>query len=78
MSESFIQRINPITKIIFNSSAKPKLSFVGSDKLANKHLQRYGIEVNQINYYKIKLGGDTHYFAFYLSADKKIADMRGY
>jgi CubicO group peptidase (beta-lactamase class C family) len=78
MSESFIQRINPITKIIFNSSAKPELSFVGSDKLANKHFQRYGIEVNQINYYKIKLGGDTHYFAFYLSADKKIADMRGY
>ena len=51
VTESFIGRINPITKLIFNPSAIPDLSFVGSDKLANKHLQRYGIEVKQINYY---------------------------
>ena len=47
-------------------------------KLANKHLERYGIEVKQINYYKIKLGPETHWLAIYLSADNKIADMRGY
>jgi len=78
VTESFIQRLNPITKIIFDPSVKPDLSFVGSDKIVTKHLQRYGIEVKQINYYKLRFGPETHYVAIYLSVDNKIADMRGY
>jgi hypothetical protein len=31
-----------------------------------------------LNYYKIKLGNETHYLAIYLDEENKITDMRGY
>jgi len=78
VTENFIQRVNPITKILFQSEiAKSDLSFVQSD-ITGKHLERYGVSIQKINYYKIKLGGETHYLAIYLATDNKIADMRGY
>ena len=79
VTENFIQRVNPIAKILFQGDgAKFDLSFVQSDKITNKHLERYGLPIQKINYYKIKVGGETHYLAIYLTADNKIADMRGY
>lgn len=77
VSESLIQRINPITKILFNGSTPADLSLIRSDKL-NRHVERYGLSVEKINYYKILLGNETHYLAIYLTADRKIADMQGY
>ncbi len=77
VSESLIQRINPITKILFNPSAPPDLSFIRSDKL-KRHVERYGSPIEKINYYKIVFGKETHYLAIYLTAGSRIADMQGY
>jgi D-alanyl-D-alanine carboxypeptidase len=77
ITESFIQRINPITKIIFAGS-DAEIQFSHTDQISAKKLERYGDAINKIKYYKIKLGGDTHYLAIYLTAENKIADMRGY
>lgn len=77
--ENFIQRINPITKLIFQGELpETALSFVQSDKITGRHLERNGLPIQKINYYKLKAGGETHYLAIYLTADNKIADMRGY
>jgi D-alanyl-D-alanine carboxypeptidase len=75
--ESLIQRINPITKVVFNRPQTPTLSFIYSDNLQTP-IERHNIAVNRINYYKVEFGGDTHYFAIYLTKDSKIADFRGY
>lgn len=76
VSETYTQRVNPITKLIFGG-AQPDLSFMGSDEITNS-LERYGVNVKKIIYYKLRLGGETHYLAFYIAADNKIADVRGY
>jgi CubicO group peptidase (beta-lactamase class C family) len=77
VTEGFIQRINPITKIIFASSVKPGLDFIASDIIRTKY-ERNGVQVKKINYYKIRLRNETHYLAIYFSEDNKIADLRGY
>jgi len=77
VTESLIQRINPITKIVFNGPETPRLSFISSDNLKTP-IERYGIVVNRINFYRTELGGETHYFAIYLTKENKIADFRGY
>ena len=77
VTEGFIQRINPITKIIFASSVKPGLDFIASDIIRTKY-ERNGVQVKKINYYKISLRNETHYLAIYFSDDNKIADLRGY
>jgi len=76
MTENFQQRINPITKIIFGG--KPKITFIHADKFDKKHLERFGVTVSKINYYKIQVENETHYLAIYLTPDNKITDMRGY
>jgi CubicO group peptidase (beta-lactamase class C family) len=76
VSETFIQRLNPITKMIFGGP-QPKLSFITSDEIRGS-LERYGVKMKKISYYKIQVENETHYLAFYLSVDNKIADMRGY
>ncbi len=80
VTTSFKQRINPITQIIFKPDprSKPSLYFIHTDKIKNNTLSRYGAQVEQINYYKIKIGGETHYLGIYFTADHKIADLRGY
>jgi CubicO group peptidase (beta-lactamase class C family) len=79
VTEEFIQRINPITKILLQDEIPSSaLRFIQSDKITGKHLERYGVSIQKINYYELKLGGETHYLAIYLAADNKIADMRGY
>ena len=80
VTASFKQRINPITKIIFkpDPSAKTSISFVTSDKMINKNLERYGMPIKKINYYKINIRNETHYLAIYITPNNKIADMRGY
>src|SRR4030095_328018 len=76
---SFKQRINPITKLLFNGqSAKPLLSFVHSDRIEKGTLLRYGAPVEKINYYKTTVENETHYLAIYFTTNNKIADMRGY
>jgi D-alanyl-D-alanine carboxypeptidase len=77
VAESFIQRVNPITKTLFNPAAAPNLSFLGSDKL-DRQVERYGVAIQKINYYKILFGPETHYLAIYFDAGNKIADLRGY
>jgi CubicO group peptidase (beta-lactamase class C family) len=77
VAEGLIQRMNPITKIVFNSPRPPALRFISSDSLAQT-IERYGAGVNRINYYRIELGGETHYLSLYLTPDNKIADVRGY
>ena len=56
VTASFKQRINPITKIIFKpgSSGQPSISFVYSDKMKKKNLERYGMAIQKINYYQNK------------------------
>ena len=76
VTASFKQRINPITKLVF-SGPKPILNFVHTDLITNK-LQRYGVPVKKIDYYKVRLKNETHYLAIYFTANNKIADMRGY
>ncbi len=78
VTESFMQRVNPIAKKIFSGPAKPAVIFVASDKMGKRRLERYGVSIQKINYYKIQWGPETHYFSIYLDADNKIADMRGY
>ena len=78
ITESFIQRINPITKILFAGNDNAEIHHIHTDQITAKKLQRYGEAINKINYYKIKLGGETHYLAIYLTAENKIADFRGY
>jgi len=77
VSEGLIQSINPITKIVFSAPEAPKLSFISSDNL-EKPVERHNIIVNKISYYRVELGGETHYFAIYLTKENKIADFRGY
>lgn len=77
VTDSYIQRINPITQKIFRGP-KPAVSFVSSDNIADRNLKRYGVAIQKINYYKVKLGPETHYLSIYLDAENKIADMRGY
>jgi len=76
VTASFKQRINPITKLVF-SGPKPILNFVHTDLITNK-LQRYGVPVKKIDYYRVRLKNETHYLAIYFTANNKIADMRGY
>ena len=80
VTTSFKQRINPITQIIFKpeTGSKLELHFVHTDRITNKTLTRYGAKVEKINYYKIKMRGETHYLAIYFTPDDRIADMRGY
>jgi D-alanyl-D-alanine carboxypeptidase len=80
VTESFKQRINPITKIIFkpDASANTSISFVSSDKMINRNLKRYEIPIQKINYYKINIRNETHYLAIYITSNNKIADVRGY
>jgi len=78
MTEALIQRINPITRILFNPDTKPDLKYLGSNNITGLHLERYGSEIKKIDYYKIRLGGETHYLAIYFSTEYKIADFRGY
>lgn len=76
VSDAYTQRLNPVTKMIF-AGMQPKLSFMGSEEMTGL-LERYGVKVRKLIYYKIELGNETHYLAFYLSGDNKIADLRGY
>jgi D-alanyl-D-alanine carboxypeptidase len=78
ITESFIQRINPITRIIFGGNDEPKINYIRTDQISARKLQRYGEVIIKINYYQIKLGGETHYLAIYVTAENKIADFRGY
>jgi D-alanyl-D-alanine carboxypeptidase len=79
VTASFKKRINPITKLLFKpqQGSKSSITYIHSDKV-NKNLSRYGMLIRKINYYKIKLGGETHYLAVYLTAENRVADMRGY
>jgi CubicO group peptidase (beta-lactamase class C family) len=77
-TESFLRRRNPMIKILFDPSAKPDINLVGSDEMTGTRLERYGMPIKKISYYKIKLRNETHYLALYLTASNKIADMRGY
>ena len=77
ITETLIQRFNPITRIIF-AGGQPDIQYIHTDKISANRLQRYGETINKINYYKIKLRGETHYLAIYLTGENKIADMRGY
>jgi D-alanyl-D-alanine carboxypeptidase len=75
----FKQRINPITKLLFNGQgARPLLTFVHLDRIENNTLLRYGVPVEKISYYKITVENETHYLAIYFTVNNKIADMRGY
>jgi D-alanyl-D-alanine carboxypeptidase len=78
VTESFIQRINPVTKIIFGGPGNPEIHYVHVDQVSSKKLQRYGETVNNIKYYQVKFGNETHYLAIYLTGENKIADIRGY
>jgi len=80
VTASFKQRINPITKILFkpDPSVQTSISLVYSDKMNNKNLERYGMQIQKINYYKVKIRNETHYLAIYITPNNKIADMRGY
>ena len=77
VTDSYINRTNPITKVVFASSANFNLSFTASDKMP-EHFERYGVAVEKINYYQVTFRNETHYLAVYLTADSKIADVRGY
>ena len=77
VTETLIQRINPITKILFDSSVTANVIFVTSDKMTRR-IVRYGVPVQKINYYRVTVGNETHSLAVYLTADNKIADLRGY
>ena len=57
---------------------KPDITYVGTDKIVNKHLECYGAAVKQINYYKMQTGSKIRYLAMYLTADNRIADMQAY
>jgi len=76
VSETYLQRLNPITKMLFSRS-KVDLAFITSDALSSP-LDRYGVQVRKIIYYKIKIGNQTHYLALYISVGDRIADLRGY
>ena len=76
VEETYTQRINPITQMVF-SGPNPELTFIRSDEQLSSR-NRYGVQVKKIIYYKVKLGDATHYLAFYLSVDGRIADVRGY
>jgi len=78
MTESLMRRINPMTKILFAGNDNPEIHYIHTDQVSAKKLQRYGEVINKIKYYKIKSRGETHYLAIYLTAENKIADMRGY
>jgi hypothetical protein len=69
---------NPMTKILFAGNDNPEIHYIHTDQVSAKKLQRYGEVINKIEYYKIKSRGETHYLAIYLTAENKIADMRGY
>ena len=77
---SYKQRVNPLTKLLFKSQPdhKTSITFIHSDQIANKNLVRYGWSILKINYYKIKLGNETHYLAIYITSGNKIADIKGY
>ena len=75
---NFKQRINPVTKLLFDGQSSKPLFFVHSDRIKNNSLLRYGVPVEKINYYKTIVENETHYLAIYFTANNKVADMRGY
>lgn len=79
-TQSFKQRINPVTKALFQPSfiSKMKLFYVGSDTIGNKSLVRYGAKIKNINYYRLQFPGGEHYLSVYFTKDNKIADVMGY
>ncbi len=62
-------------------AARPKdtksFTFLGCDGAPERPIERFGMQVGRICYYKLVTALETRYLTFYLTEDGKVADIRG-
>ena len=62
-------------------AARPKdaasFTFLACDGALERPIERFGMRVSSICYYKLVTEQETRYFTFYLTEDGKVADIRG-
>jgi len=56
----------------------PDVSFISSDDISRRGIERYGSKVMRMSRYKVKLGDETHYVTLYLTSDNRIADVMAF
>lgn len=54
------------------------VSFVSSDDVSARGIERYGSKVTRMSHYKVKLGDETHYLTLYLASDNRVAAVSAY
>ncbi|HET6861531.1 MAG TPA: serine hydrolase domain-containing protein [Pyrinomonadaceae bacterium] len=54
------------------------ISFISSDDIRNRSIERYGSRVARMSYYKALFYGDPVHITFYFAADGQVADYSGY
>ena len=50
-------------------------AFVACEDVQGSRVERYGVPVTRICYYRAAYPLGTHYFSFYLTADGTVADV---
>ncbi len=51
-------------------------TFVACDDVRERRIDRFGVRVSRICYYRLVTALETRYLSFYLTADDKVADIR--
>jgi D-alanyl-D-alanine carboxypeptidase len=54
------------------------LSFIASEDISKRGIERHGAKLARMRYYKAKFEGDVVYLTFYFTKDGTIADYSGY
>ena len=59
-------------------AGRPEVTFIASEDIKQRGIERYGTKLAETRYYKANFDGQEIYFTFYLAADGSIADYFGY
>ena len=72
--------LNPVYRRYIASASSLKemksFTFVACDDVQERRIDRFGVRVSRICYYKLVNALDTRYLSFYLTVDNKVADIR--
>ena len=72
--------LNPVYRRYIASASSLKemksFTFVACDDVQERRIDRFGVRVSRVCYYKLVNALDTRYLSFYLTVDNKVADIR--
>ncbi len=72
--------LNPVFMRYIATSSSLKdvksFTFVACDNVEERRIDRFGVRVSRICYYKLVNALETRYLSFYLTPDAKVADIR--